>query len=152
VVTAGAVREATWRGPGADIAFSFVNAFGLAAVTAHLLGWPRRRGALGLPWLTDCEGLGAELMRWYNPLLYIPGAVAAVALATENRSASRWPAIAAVAALVPALVHLQRLDFDSRQRRAEIHPDRWHRRLVGADPVTATASVWRPTRLGTRTD
>jgi hypothetical protein len=40
-----------------------VNGLSLAAAVGHLAGWPRRRTRLGLPWLTDCEGLGPGLMR-----------------------------------------------------------------------------------------
>lgn len=116
-------------GPKGDLAFSLANGLGIAAVASHLLAWPRRRTRLGIPWLVDCEGLGPELMPWYNPLLYGPSAIAALALATENRSASRRPALLFAAAIVPLLVPLQRLDFASRQRRAASRPDRWHRRL-----------------------
>jgi hypothetical protein len=58
-------------------------------VVAHLTGWPRKRTRTGLPWLQDCEGLGPELMPFYNPILYFSGTAALAALLLENRSAPR---------------------------------------------------------------
>lgn len=130
VATGSALREAGRRGPEADAALSLVNAFGAAAAVSHLLAWPRRRTALGLPWLEDCEGLGPELMPWYNPIVYGSGALAALAVLVENRSAPRWRTVAAAAAFVPVLVRLQARDFEQRRDRARTRPDRWHRRLL----------------------
>jgi hypothetical protein len=129
------LHQAGRLGPEADRAFSLVNGFGVAAVTAHLLAWPRRRTRLRLPWLLDCEGLGPELMRWYNPLLYGPGALAALALIVENRSAPSRHALLLAAAVVPLLIPIQRFDFASRQRRATTRPDCWHRRLQPTRPA-----------------
>lgn len=114
----GAIHQAARRGPGGDAAFGVVNAVVLAAVGSHLLAWPRRRTFAGLPWLVDCEGRGSELMRWYNPLLYGPGVLAAIALALENRTAPRLRALGVGTAAVPLLVNLQGRDFASRCRRA----------------------------------
>src|SRR5829696_574185 len=74
VGTGGLWRAAKTRPASADPVFAAVNGLGLAAIVAHMAGWPRRRTRLGLPWLQDCEGLGPELMRFYNPILYAGGA------------------------------------------------------------------------------
>ncbi|MDG9717636.1 hypothetical protein [Streptomyces sp. DH24] len=93
--TAWAVGTATaWRAGGTrpspdDPAFAVLNSVSPAAVIAHLTGWPRRRTRLGLPWLTDCEGLGPRLVPYYNPILYVSGTAAVAALLLENDSAPR---------------------------------------------------------------
>jgi hypothetical protein len=140
VALGATVREAGRRGAEADVAFSIINAIGVAAVASHLLAWPRRRTCAGLPWLADCEGLGPELMPWYNPLLYGSGALAGLALVRENRTAPRHRTVTLAAALVPILVHLQPLDFASRKQRAAARPDHWHRRLSQADGASRPAS------------
>jgi hypothetical protein len=105
-----------------------VNGAGLAAAVAHLAGWPRRRTRLGLPWLTDCEGLGPELMRWYNPIVYAGGVAAAAALVRENRAAPRWARLVPLL-LVPALVRVQHVEHQRLRRLAVRRPGWWNRRL-----------------------
>jgi hypothetical protein len=114
--------------PGRDTALAVTNGVGLAAVLAHLAGWPRRRTRLGLPWLTDCEGLGPELMRWYNPVVDAGGVAALIALLAENRRAP-WPARVAPLALVPLLVRVQHAEHARLVRLARRRPRWWNRRL-----------------------
>ncbi len=83
----GAWRAAGTRPESGDRAFALLHGFGLAAVVAHLAGWPRRRTRSGLPWLEDCEGLGPELMPAYNTILYVSGSTALLATLRESRSA-----------------------------------------------------------------
>ena len=111
-----------------DVPLAVANGTGLAAVVAHLAGWPHRRTRLGLPWLTDCEGLGPELMRWYNPLLHVGGAAALVALVIENRSAPRWAGVLPLG-LVPVLVRIQHAEHQRLRRLAVRRPGWWNRRL-----------------------
>ena len=121
-------RSAGARSPSAERALALWNGFGVAAVGAHLLAWPTRRTRAGLPWLCDCEGLGPELMRVYNPILYVSGVAAAAAIVGENRSASRGLPILAMA-LTPALVVAQRVEHRRLRAIAEQHPAWWNRRL-----------------------
>jgi hypothetical protein len=111
-----------------DTALAVVNGAGLAAVVAHLAGWPRRRTRLGLPWLTDCEGLGPGLMRWYNPIVYAGGVAALIALLTENRSAPRWAGLLPLG-LVPVLIRVQHAEHERLRRLAVRRPGWWNRRL-----------------------
>ena len=111
-----------------DTALAVVNGASLAAAAGHLAGWPRRRTRLGLPLLTDCEGLGPELMRWYNPIIYAGGVAAAAALVTENRAAPRWADLAPLL-LVPALVRVQHVEHERLRRLAIRRPGWWNRRL-----------------------
>lgn len=109
------------RAPHGDRGVASVDALLAAAAVAHLTGWPRRRGLLGLPALVECEGMGPELMRPYNALLYTSGVAALAALAAEGAGAARGPALLGVAA-VPALVVLQRADHRAREHRARERP------------------------------
>jgi hypothetical protein len=114
--------------PGRDVPLAVVNGLSLAAAVGHLAGWPRRRNALGLPWLTDCEGLGPELMRWYNPIVYAGGVAAAAALLAENRAAPRWAGVLPLAA-VPLLIRVQHAEHERLRRLAVRRPGWWNRRL-----------------------
>jgi hypothetical protein len=129
VWAAGTVRVQRAAGsPSADTALAVVNALSLAAAVGHLAGWPRRRTRLGLPWLTDCEGLGPGLMRWYNPIVYAGGVAALAALLTESRTAPR-PARVLPLLLVPALVRVQHAEHERLRRLAARRPAWWNRRL-----------------------
>ncbi|MGN9777654.1 hypothetical protein ACTMS0_18090 [Micromonospora sp. H33] len=133
VGTATVWRAAGTRPSSSDAAFDVCNGVGLAAVTAHLLGWPRGRRQLGLPWLRECEGLGPELMRFYNPILYVSGGAAIAALARENRSAPRYLPLLTLG-LVPVLIVLQHAEHRRLKDLAQRRPGWWNRRLRhGAD-------------------
>jgi hypothetical protein len=126
---AGAVAVQKAAGsPSRDTALAVVNGLGLAAAMGHLTGWPRRRTRLGLPWLTDCEGLGPDLMRWYNPIVYAGGVAAVVALGRENRSSPRWAWVAPLG-LVPVLVRVQHAEHQRLRGQAIRRPGWWNRRL-----------------------
>ncbi|PIM72676.1 hypothetical protein CTU88_11145 [Streptomyces sp. JV178] len=135
--TAWAAGTATaWRAGGTrpsrdDPAFAVLNSVSLAGVIAHLTGWPRRRTRLGLPWLTDCEGLGPRLMPYYNPILYVSGTAAVAALLLENESAPRRLPLL-TPALVPLLVGAQRAEHRRLMAIAAARPGWWNRRLVEA--------------------
>jgi hypothetical protein len=89
------VWVASARDASTDKVLAAANGFGIAAVSAHLLGWPTRRTRTGLPWLEDCEGLGPELMPFYNPILYLSGSVGLLAILRERTALPpcncRWP-------------------------------------------------------------
>jgi hypothetical protein len=124
----GGVLAATGRDASADDVLAAANGFGIAAVSAHLLGWPTRRTRTGLPWLEDCEGLGPELMPFYNPILYFSGATGLLALFRENRTARKGLPIAMLT-LVPALIAFQHWEHRRLLRQARIRPRWWNRRL-----------------------
>jgi hypothetical protein len=123
----GGVQRAAAR-PGTDLGLAVVNGTGLAAVVAHLAGWPHRWTRAGLPWLVDCEGLGPALMRWYNPIVLAGGVTSLLALVTDNRAAPRWAGLLPLAA-VPALVRLQHAEHRRLKAVARTSPGWWNRRL-----------------------
>jgi hypothetical protein len=138
----GAGSAAMWRAtgrssPSVDVALTVANGVGLTAVLAHLAGWPRRRTRLGVPWLADCEGLGPELMPFYNPVLWLSGLGALGGLLRENGSAPRWPGFAALG-LVPVLVRVQHVEHRRLVALARTRPGWWNRRLQlrGSTPVS----------------
>jgi hypothetical protein len=135
----GGVLAATDRDASADDVLAAVNGFGIAAVSAHLLGWPTRRTRTGLPWLRDCEGLGPELMAYYNPILYLSGAAGLLALFRENRTARVGPPVAMLA-LVPALIAFQHWEHRRLLRQARTRPRWWNRRLGRLVSTTMTES------------
>lgn len=114
--------------PHGDRGVASVDALLAAAAVAHLTGWPRQRGPLGLPVLVECEGMGPELMGPYNAILYTSGVAALAALMAEGAGAASGPALVGAAA-VPVLVVLQRFDHRVRERRARERPRWWNRRL-----------------------
>ncbi|GAB3331638.1 hypothetical protein RMN56_22600 [Micromonospora halotolerans] len=123
--------------PSSDAAFAACNGIGLAAVIAHLQGWPRERGYLGLPRLRECEGMGPELMTFYNPILYVSGGAAVAGLVWENRSAPRYLPLLALA-LVPMLIVLQHAEHLRLKDLAQRRPGWWNRRLQQqTDPAIA---------------
>ncbi|KAB2343732.1 hypothetical protein [Actinomadura rudentiformis] len=121
-----------WRAAGrrgyAETAFAALNTMSLAAVIAHLAGWPRRYTRARLPWLRDCEGLGPEMMPFYNPILYVSGAAALGALLTENRRAPHGLPLLTVP-LVPVLIAAQHCEHRRLTRIAAERPGWWNRRL-----------------------
>jgi hypothetical protein len=141
-VSAGAVTRGARRAPAsADPVFATVNGLGLAAAVAHLVAWPSRRTRTGVPWLTECEGLGPELMPSYNVLIQAGGATAVTASIAENRSAPAWRPLWCLAA-VPALVAAQRWEHARLRDRADRRPAWWTRRLRRHPSAGAIAPGW----------
>jgi hypothetical protein len=134
-------RLAARPSPAGDRVLAVADGLGLAAVVAHLAGWPRRRTRIGLPWLADCEGLGPELMPWYNSIVHVSGVAALGGLLRENRAAPRWLGWSLLAA-VPLLVRLQHAEHRRLTALAASRPGWWNRRLQGR-AVSAQAG-WAP--------
>jgi hypothetical protein len=130
----GAWRIAGDDDPYADGLSAALNGFGLAAVAAHLGGWPTRRTRIGLPWLEDCEGLGAEWMPVYNTVLYVSAAAAALGILRERRTAPAYMPVAMLG-LAPALVAFQRWEHRRLRNRSHARPGWWTRRLRRLAPV-----------------
>ncbi|MFG2056816.1 hypothetical protein ACGFI9_22610 [Micromonospora sp. NPDC048930] len=124
----GGVLAASTGDESADPLLAAANGFGVAAISAHLLGWPTRRTRTGLPWLEDCEGLGPTLMPFYNPILYFSGVTGLLAIAGENRTARRYLPIAMLG-LVPGLIAFQHWEHRRLRRLAQTRPGWWNRRL-----------------------
>lgn len=114
--------------PRADRSFAVVNGFFLAAVLAHFSSWPRV-WRLGVPWLTECEGLQGPVMGPYNLLLQGSGLAAMVGL-VENRSQWRW-GVATTFLAAPLLRWATPREYAMLKEQAARCPRWWNRRLVG---------------------
>jgi len=98
----------------------------LGGVVVHFLVWPWRRGALGLPVLTEAEGLSASTLPSYNALLYGWGAASVLSIALDvPRRDRRW-ALFGLAAL-PVLRISARHHFSWIVDQAATRPAWWNR-------------------------
>jgi hypothetical protein len=115
------------RSPRGDRRFAVANGLFASAVITHFTSWPRTTRT-GMPWLTECEGLGGRLMGPYNALLYV-SAVAAIGGAVENRRAWRWFALTPLA-VVPVLRTETPPEYRRLLTQAAERPRWWNRRLA----------------------
>jgi hypothetical protein len=134
--TAAAYHQAGRRPASRDRVFAVLDGLYLSAVIAHYLAWPRTT-KLGLPWVTECEGLTGPVIAPYNVILQVSG-VAAVAGLAENRRGAAWGAVVPVL-VVPWLLGLQRREFARLVEQARTHPGWWNRRLRGRATRRASA-------------
>lgn len=126
---AGLTRAAATGSATNDRGLAVFNGITVGAIAAHLAAWPKRRTRLGLPWLEDCEGLGPELMPYYNSILYASMGAAVAAIATENRSSPRSLSLLVAVIATPLLVKAQHVEFRRLLRLAGNRPGWWNRRL-----------------------
>ena len=112
---------------------------------SHFISWPRTT-RVGLPWLTECEGLDGRLMGPYNAMLYL-SALAAVGGAVENRGAWQWSAFTP-AVVVPFLARETRLEYRRLLAQSAQRPRWWNRRLRARtlEPMDIGSASWPPTR------
>ncbi len=98
----------------------------LGGAVVHFLVWLWRRSPLGIPILTEAEGLGVSKLPAYNTLLYGWGAAAALSIAFEiPRRDRRW-ALLGLAAL-PLLRRSANHHFSWIVDQASTSPAWWNR-------------------------
>jgi hypothetical protein len=98
----------------------------LGGAVVHFLIWPWRRNRLGIPVLTEAEGLGVSQLPAYNTLLYAWGAASALSIALEvPRRDRRW-ALVGLAAL-PLLHRSAKHHFSWIVDQAATNPAWWNR-------------------------
>ena len=98
----------------------------LGGAVVHFLIWPWRRSALGIPILTEAEGLGVSRLPVYNALLYGWGAASALSIAIDVPPRERRWALLGFAAL-PLLRHSARHHFSWIVDQAVTRPAWWNR-------------------------
>ena len=106
--TVAAYHHAGRQPAARDDVFGALNGLYLSAVIAHFLGWPRTT-RMGLPWLTECEGLTGPVISPYNVILHLSG-ITAVGGLVENRRAAVWGALVPLLT-VPWLLGEQQREF-----------------------------------------
>jgi hypothetical protein len=124
--TALAYSAAGRRKESSDSFFGLLNGMYLTAVLAHFIYWPKR-WFLGVPYLTECEGMRGRVVAPYNLILYISGLAAVAGMAEHGRAGARG-ALGAVVG-VPLLLRLQDIEFRRMRIQARQHPGWWNRRL-----------------------
>jgi hypothetical protein len=100
----------------------------LGAAILHFLLWPSQRNRLGLPVLTEAEGLDASRLPAYNTLLYVWGAASVLSIAREISPRDRRWALVGIAAL-PLMRKSAQHHFSWMTEQAETNPTWWNRGL-----------------------
>jgi hypothetical protein len=113
-------------GHRADGVLAALAGASLAGVGVHFVLWPWERGPLGVPVLTEAEGLSPRQLPFYNMILWFWAVASAGSLALEIPPASRPWALAGAASL-PAFVVSARHHFEWVNEQAETNPAWWNR-------------------------
>ena len=121
---AGVGRRRRWD-PVVDMACGAA----LAGSLVHFTLWPWHRGRLGLPVLTEAEGMPQRRLGAYNAVLWSWGAAAGLSLLLETRPGHRrWGLVGA--ATLPLLRRSARHHFEWATRQAVVRPAWWNRALA----------------------
>jgi hypothetical protein len=98
----------------------------LAGVFVHFFLWPWRRNRLGLPVLTEAEGLGPSLLPAYSALLHVWGAACVLSIVRDVRPGTRRWSLLGLATL-PLLRRSAQHHFDWLTQQASENPAWWNR-------------------------
>lgn len=101
----------------------------LAGVVVHFSLWPWRTNRLGIPVLTEAEGLSAASLPAYNAILHVWGAAAALSIIGEVRPGARRWALVGLATL-PLLRRSARHHFSWLNQEALSNPAWWNRGAI----------------------
>ena len=107
----------------------------LGGAVVHFLIWPWRRSALGIPVLTEAEGLGTSTLPAYNALLYAWGAASALSIAFDVPPRDRRWALLGFATL-PLLQRSAKHHFSWIVDQAATRPAWWNRGVQDGRPST----------------
>jgi hypothetical protein len=98
----------------------------LGAAVVHFLLWPWRRSSLGIPVLTEAEGLSASRLPAYNTLLYAWAAASAASILREiPRRDRRWALVGF--ATLPLMGLSAKHHFSWLTQQAATDPAWWNR-------------------------
>jgi hypothetical protein len=109
-----------------DKALAAGSGANIASVLVHFLLWPSRRNRVGLPMLTEAEGLDASLLPAYNLLLYFWAVASALSIVREISPRDRRWALVGFAAL-PLMRKSARHHFLWLTEQAATNPAWWNR-------------------------
>ncbi len=112
----------------------------LAGVAVHFVLWPWRRNKLGLPVLSEAEGLSPALLPAYSTLLHLWGVACVGSIALEVRPGHRRWSLVGLAAL-PLLRKSAAHHFAWLTQEAQRNPAWWNRGVADAPPRPSTAAV-----------
>jgi hypothetical protein len=98
----------------------------LAGVVVHFSLWPWRRNTLGIPVLTEAEGLSSSTLPAYNSLLYVWAIASISSVIREVRpGARRWALVGL--ATVPLSRRSAQHHFSWLKEEALTNPAWWNR-------------------------
>jgi hypothetical protein len=109
-----------------DKALAAGSGANIASVLVHFLLWPSRRNRLGLPILTEAEGLDSSLLPAYNVLLYVWAVASALSIIREISPRDRRWALIGLAAL-PLMRQSAKHHFVWLTQQATTNPAWWNR-------------------------
>jgi len=112
----------------------------LAGAIVHFVIWPWRRNRLGIPVLTEAEGLSPASLPAYNAILYAWGTAAMLSIALEvPRKDRRWVVVGL--ASLPLLQRSARHHFAWVTQQAVTNPAWWNRGVTdNPRPSVATTN------------
>jgi hypothetical protein len=103
----------------------------LGGAIVHFLIWPWRRNGMGLPVLSEAEGLGPSRMPAYNTILYAWGAASAISVLHEIPPRDRRWALVGLATL-PLMRISAKHHFSWLTEQAATNPAWWNRGVTRA--------------------
>jgi hypothetical protein len=122
-----------------DRVLAALSGTALAGVCVHFLIWPWRRNRLGLPALTEAEGLAPTVLPAYNALLHLWGVACALSIAREVQPGARRWSLLGLAAL-PLLRRSAQHHFSWLIEEAARNPAWWNRGVLQGHPGGPTTS------------
>ncbi len=109
-----------------DGVLAFACGASVAGASVHFMIWPWRRSPLGVPLLTEAEGLKSSRLPAYNTLLYAWGVASTLSIMREISPPKRRWALAGLATL-PLLRKSARHHFSWISAQAVANPAWWNR-------------------------
>jgi hypothetical protein len=116
-----------------DRVLAALSGTALAGVCVHFLIWPWRRNRLGLPALTEAEGLEPTVLPAYNALLHLWGLACALSIVREVQPGARRYSLLGLAAL-PLLRRSAQHHFSWLMEEAVRNPAWWNRGVLHGYP------------------
>jgi len=110
-----------------DRLLAVLSGAGIAGVVVHFTLWPWKRNRVGIPVLTEAEGLSPGLLPAYNAILQAWGLASLLSLAELDPRRWRWALVGC--ASLPLLRRSARHHFTWATDQAANHPAWWNRGL-----------------------
>jgi hypothetical protein len=124
-----------------DRVLAMLAGSGVAGVVVHFTLWPWRRNRLGVPVLTEAEGLPPSRLPAYNAILGVWGLASALSVLELSPSRRRWALVGLVA--LPVFRVSARHHFKWALAQSEENPAWWNRGFRAGPSAATPASAGR---------